>query len=48
VRPKQEERKEGTQYIFGDFKEYRPVQSSPTPEQVAEAPGLSPQDDLPF
>ena len=23
--PKQEERKEGTQYIFGDFKEYRPV-----------------------
>lgn len=27
--PKQEERKEGIQYIFGDFKEYKPIQSSP-------------------
>lgn len=42
------ERKEGIQYIFGDFKEYKPIQSSPTPEHLAEAPGLSPQDDLPF
>jgi hypothetical protein len=47
--PKKEERKEGVNYIFGDFKEWNPEPQMPTPEQIAAAPCIEPtEDDLPF
>lgn len=46
--PKKEERKEGTNYIFGEFKEYVPQNTSPTPEDISEAPAIEPSDELPF
>ena len=48
--PKQEERKEGTNYIFGDLKVYEPEPQMPTAEEIAAAPPIPPMDDseLPF
>lgn len=46
--PKKEERVEGTNYFLGDFQTYNPQPSTPTAEQVANAPCVSPEDDLPF
>jgi len=48
--PKKEERKEGTNYIFGDLKVWNPEPQMPTAEEVAAAPPISPasDDDLPF
>lgn len=46
--PKKEERKEGVNYFLGDLQTYNPQPSTPTPEQIAGAPSVSPEDDLPF
>ncbi|HCK24063.1 MAG TPA: hypothetical protein DHW31_04635 [Bacteroides graminisolvens] len=46
--PKKEERVEGTNYFLGDLQTYNPQPSTPTIEQVANAPSVSPEDDLPF
>ncbi|WP_308764899.1 hypothetical protein [uncultured Bacteroides sp.] len=46
--PKKEERVEGTNYFLGDLQTYNPQPSTPTVEQVANAPSVSPEDDLPF
>lgn len=46
--PKKEERKEGVNYFLGDLQTYNPQPSTPTPEQIAVAPSVSPEDDLPF
>lgn len=45
--PKKEERVEGTRYIFGDLKEFVPQNTSPSPEDINNAPSVS-DDDLPF
>ncbi len=41
------ERKDGTNYIFGDFKEYVAKNEGPTPEDIAAAPAVD-DDGLPF
>ena len=46
--PKEEERKDGVNYIIGDLKKYDPQPITPTPEQINAAPSVSPEDDLPF
>ena len=46
--PKKEERKEGVNYICGDLKEYVPQNVMPAPEEIAAAPAVSAEDDLPF
>lgn len=46
--PKKEERIDGEQYFIGDLQTYNPQPSSPSPEQIASAPSISQNDDLPF
>jgi len=46
--PKKEERKGGVNYIFGDFKEWKPVNTTPTTEKVENAPAVTNDADLPF
>lgn len=46
--PKKEERVEGVNYFIGDLQTYNPQPSTPTTEQIASAPSISPADDLPF
>lgn len=46
--PKQEERREGVNYFIGDLETYNPQPSAPTPEQIASAPSVSEDYDLPF
>lgn len=47
--PKKEERVEGRNYICGDLKEFIPQNTSPTPEDINNAPSVSDNDlDLPF
>lgn len=46
--PKKEERVEGTNYFLGDLQTYSPQPNAPTPDQVASAPSVSPEDNLPF
>lgn len=46
--PKKDEQKDGVNYFLGDLQTYNPQPNNPTPEQIAEAPGLSPADNLPF
>lgn len=46
--PKKEERVDGEQYFIGDLQTFSPQPSIPSPEQVASAPSVSPEDDLPF
>ena len=46
--PKKEERVEGKSYIIGDLKEFVPQSTSPTTEDINNAPGVEPNDDLPF
>ena len=46
--PKKEERIEGEQYFIGDLQTFNPQPSTPSPEQVASAPSVSMDDDLPF
>ena len=45
--PKQEERKEGVNYIIGDVKPLERKEQTPTPEEIDNAPVADP-DDLPF
>lgn len=45
--PKQEERKEGVNYIIGDVKPLERKDLTPTPEEIDNAPVADP-DDLPF
>lgn len=45
--PKKEERVEGRNYICGDLKEFVPQNTSPSPEDINNAPSVS-DDDLPF
>lgn len=45
--PKKEERKEGVNYIIGDVKPLERKESTPTPEEIDNAPIADP-DDLPF
>lgn len=45
--PRQEERKEGVNYICGDMTEYVPKDNNPSPEDIAQAP-VADGDDLPF
>lgn len=45
--PKQEERKEGVQYIIGDLQTNNPQPSMPTAEEIAQSPVATPND-LPF
>ncbi len=46
--PKKEERKEGEQYYIGELQTFIQQQSSPTPEQIDNAPSVGVNDDLPF
>lgn len=48
--PKKEERIEGENYIMGDLETYTPKPSTPSVEDVANAPGFAPDEkpDLPF
>lgn len=46
--PKKEERVERTNYFLGDLQTFSPQSNTPTPEQVASAPSVSPEDNLPF
>lgn len=46
--PRREERREGANYIIGDLKRYDPQPYAPTAEQVAAAPPMRADDDLPF
>lgn len=46
--PKKDERKDGVNYIIGDLKEYKPVSSTPTTEDIDKAPSVGSDDDLPF
>ena len=46
--PKKEERVDGKSYFIGDLQTHNPQPSTPTPEQVASAPTVSADDDLPF
>lgn len=45
--PKQEERKEGVQYIIGDLQTYTPQLVTPSAEEIAQAPPAD-LNDLPF
>ena len=45
--PKQELRKEGVNYIFGDLKRFVPKSSAPTSEDINNAPPIN-EDDCPF
>lgn len=44
--PKQDERKEGVNYLIGDMTEYKP-KAAPTQEEIAAAPQAD-DNDLPF
>ena len=47
--PKKDERKEGVNYIIGDLKTWASEPQMPTPEEIAAAPAVTPEeDDLPF
>lgn len=46
--PKQEERKEGVNYYIGDLKDFKPVNKTPTAEEINKAPSVTEKDDLPF
>ena len=46
--PKKEERKDGEQYYIGELQTFSQQQSSPTPEQVDNAPSVGENDYLPF
>lgn len=46
--PKQEERKEGMNYIIGDLKTWNPEPQMPTAEEIAAAQPIQGDDDLPF
>lgn len=46
--PKQEERKDGVNYIIGDLKVWNPKPQQPTQEEIAQAPSVAEDDDLPF
>lgn len=46
--PKKEERIEGRNYFIADLQTYNPQPSTPTLEQVASAPSVSEDDELPF
>lgn len=46
--PKKEERIDGEQYFIGDLQTYNPQPSSPSPEQIASAPSVIDDSDLPF
>lgn len=46
--PKKEERVEGENYFIGDLQTYNPQPSTPTAEQIEQAPSVSPEEDLPF
>ena len=46
--PKKEERKEGVNYFIGDLETFNPQPSQPTAEQIASAPSVSPDEELPF
>ena len=46
--PKKEERVDGKSYFIGDLQTHNPQPSTPTAEQVASAPTVSADDDLPF
>ena len=46
--PKKEERVDGKSYFIGDLQTHNPQPSTPTTEQVASAPTVSDNDDLPF
>ena len=46
--PKKEERVDGKSYSIGDLQTHNPQPSTPTTEQVASAPTVSADDDLPF
>ena len=46
--PKQAERIEGESYFIGDLQTYNPAPSTPTSEQINNAPSVSPEEDLPF
>ena len=48
--PKKEERIEGENYILGDLETYMPKSTTPTTQDVANAPGYAPNEkpDLPF
>lgn len=47
--PKKEERVDGVNYILGDLetRTFAPV-NAPTPEDIASAPAVAPNEDLPF
>lgn len=47
--PKKEEQQEGEFYICGDLKEYAPQNATPpSPEDIAAAPSVTDDDQLPF
>lgn len=46
--PKQEERRDGVNYIIGDGKVYVPQNVGPTTEEIAAAPAAKDDNDLPF
>jgi hypothetical protein len=46
--PKKEERIEGENYFIGDLQTYNPQPSTPTAEQISEAPSVGADDNLPF
>lgn len=46
--PRKEERREGVNYFLGDLQTWNPQPATPTAEQVAAAPAVGPDDDLPF
>lgn len=46
--PKKEERIEGENYFIGDLQTYNPQPSTPTAEQIEQAPSVSLEEDLPF
>lgn len=46
--PKPEERKEGVNYFIGDLETYNPKPSTPSMEDIANAPSVTENDDLPF
>lgn len=46
--PKKEERKQDEQYYIGDLQTWQSAPSAPSEEQVAAAPSIGPEDDLPF
>lgn len=46
--PKKEERKEGVNYLIGNFQTYAPQAHAPSAEDIAAAPSVGDNDDLPF